>query len=82
MASVVKTVKLPKELAVRLARIAKARGRSESEIIREGIERMTEADEGLDMQALIGADVGVGSGPKDLSSNRRRLAGYGRSRDR
>jgi hypothetical protein len=69
-------------LAEKLARVAKARGRSESEIIREGIEKVTEADEGLDMQTLIGADIGIGRGPSDLSTNRKRLTGYGRSRHR
>lgn len=82
MASVIKTVKLPKILAQKLARVAKARGRSESEIIRDGIEKVTERDEGLDMQELIGPDIGIGRGPSDLSTNRTRLAGYGRSRNR
>ena len=83
MASVVKTVKLPKALAAALARMAKARGCSESELIREGIEKVTRAeDDGLDMQALIGPDLGIGRGPEDLSTNKKHLAGYGRSRHR
>jgi len=80
--SVVKTVKLPKPLASALARMAKTRGCSESELIREGIEKVTRGDDGLDMQALIGPDLGAGQGPKDLSSNRKHRAGYGRSRHR
>jgi hypothetical protein len=82
MASVTKTVKLPAPLASALARVAKARGRSESELIREGIEKIAGDDEGLDMQALIGPDVGVGRGPRDLSCDRKHRAGYGRSRNR
>jgi transposase-like protein len=80
--SVVKTVKVPKATAAALARVAKAHGCTESELIREGIRRITEDEGGLDMQALIGPDVGVGTGPADLSSNRKHLVGYGRSRSR
>ena len=82
MSSVIKTVKVPKAVAVALARAAKARGCSESELIREGILRVAEDTGGLDMQALIGPDVGVGNGPGDLSSSRKRMVGYGRSRRR
>jgi len=82
MSHVVKTVKLPRTLALALARKAKAQGRTESELIREGLERITSDDDGLDMQALIGPDIGIGHGPRDLSSSRKRLRGYGRSRNR
>jgi len=78
--SVTKTVKLPRPLAAALARAARARVCSESDLIRRGIERVLETDEGIDMAALIGPDIGVGRGPRDLSSNRKHLAGYGRSR--
>jgi hypothetical protein len=80
MAMVLKTVKLPANLAAALARKAKARGLTESELIREGIEQVTGSIDGLDMQAAIGADVGAGAGPSDLSTNRKRLSGYGRTR--
>jgi hypothetical protein len=79
---VTKTVKMPKALADALSRAAKARGLPESELIREGIERVTREDEGLDMLALIGGDFGLGHGPQDLSTNRQRLSGYGRTRHR
>lgn len=82
MSTVIKSVKLPQALAAALARAAKARGLSESELIREGIEHVAGEDGGLDMAALIGPDIGVGRGPQDLSSNRKRMAGYGRSRHR
>jgi hypothetical protein len=61
---------------------AKARGCSESELIREGIEKVTRGEDGLDMHALIGSDIGIGHGPRDLSSSRGQLRGYGRSRNR
>ena len=81
-ASVVKTVKLPRRIAAALSRTAKARGCSESEVIREGIERIAGGDDGYDMQALIGGDVGIGRGPRDLARSKARRAGYGRSRHR
>ena len=80
MASVIKTVKVPRDLAGLLARAARRRGVSESELIREGVQRVIRDEPGLDMQALIGGDIGVGEGPRDLSCNRKRLGGYGRSR--
>lgn len=79
---VVKTVKLPKRIAAMLARVASARGCSESELIREGIEKVTGGDDGLDMQVAIGADLGIGRGPNDLSHNRKHFSSYGRSRNR
>lgn len=81
-ASVTKTVKLPRPIAAALARTAKARGCTESALIREGIEKVTGEDAGLDMQALIGSDLGIGRGPHDLSTNRKHLSKYGRPRNR
>jgi hypothetical protein len=80
--SVVKTVKLPKQVAAALKRAARARGCTESELIRQGIEAVTKEDEGLDMVALIGPGIGIGRGPGDLSTNRRHMVGYGRARNR
>lgn len=82
MSSVAKTVKIPKSLAAALSREARERDLTESELIREGIRRVVETKDGLDMEALIGPDVGIGKGPRDLSSNRKRLNGYGRPRHR
>lgn len=82
MGTVLKTVKLPAELATALARKAKARGQTESALIREAIQYVTRDDDGIDMQALIGKDFGVVKGPRDLSTNRKRLSGYGRTRNR
>ena len=82
MASVTKTVKVSRDLAGLLARAARRRGVSESELIREGVQRVIQDEPGLDMQALVGSDLGVGEGPRDLPHNRKRLSGYGRSRHR
>ncbi|HWA73319.1 MAG TPA: CopG family transcriptional regulator [Polyangiaceae bacterium] len=82
MGMVLKTVKLPPDLAAALSRKAKARGLTESDLIRQGIEQVTRDDDGLNMQSIIGADVGAGSGPRDLSTSRKRMSGYGRTRNR
>jgi hypothetical protein len=82
MSTVVKTVKIPRPLAAALARAAAARQCSESELIREGIGRVVGVDEGIDMLAAVGQDLGIGRGPRNLSSNRKLRAGYGRSRNR
>lgn len=79
---VVKTVKISKSLASALKRAAKARGCSESDLIREGIEHVTGEGEGIDMAAALGRGIGIGKGgPPDLSSNREHMRGFGRSRD-
>ncbi|HEY5928586.1 MAG TPA: CopG family transcriptional regulator [Kofleriaceae bacterium] len=79
---VVKTVKLPKALAAALKRVAKQRSCSESELIREGIERVTSSeDDGIDMVAAIGDGFGIVRGPGDLSYNKKHMQGYGRSRN-
>jgi Arc/MetJ-type ribon-helix-helix transcriptional regulator len=82
MATVTKSVKLPEELARQLEAQAHHQGTSESELIREGITRVIRDAGGLDMRALIESDLGIGSGPVDLSGNRRHREGYGRSRHR
>jgi hypothetical protein len=81
-ATVVKTVKLPKALAAALARTAKQRGCTESELIREGIERVTSEDEGIDMVKALGDGIGIAQGPPDLSWNKKYMRGFGRSRNR
>lgn len=83
MQTVVKSFKLPKPLAAALKRVAKARGCSESELIREAVERVThEAEQGIDMVAALGRGIGVVRGPGDLSWNKRHMRGFGRSRGR
>jgi hypothetical protein len=79
---VVKTVKLSKRLAAALARTAKQRGCTESELIREGIARVTSEDDGIDMVAALGDGIGIVRGPGDLSWNKKYMRGFGRSRGR
>jgi hypothetical protein len=80
-ATVVKTVKLPKKLAATLARIAKKRGCSQSELIRLGIERIAQEDAtGIDMFKALRSSIGKFHGPGDLSYNKKYMRGFGRSK--
>ncbi len=77
------TLKLPEELAQRLARVAERRGITKSEAAREALARFVAEPEpkaygpsALDLAGdLVGAVTG---GPADLSTNPRHLDDFGR----
>ncbi len=81
---VTKTFKLPRKLARELSNSAKARGVSESELIRKSLESTLSQppDEGIDMAEAMRDFIGSVRGPRDLSTNRKHMKGYGRSRNR
>lgn len=70
------TVKLSDSCDARVRRLARERGTSTSNVIREALERgLAAADDALaDIRDLIG----LAEGPADLSSNPDHLEGYGR----
>jgi predicted DNA-binding protein len=74
------TVKLPPPLEARLDALVRRRGQRKSVLVREAIERLVaergEAGAGSVLDLLRDLK-GVGNGPKDLSSNRRHMKGYG-----
>lgn len=75
------TLKLPEPLAARLAKLAKRRGVSRSQLVREAIEHTvnTVADAGAPSCLDLARDlVGSHEGPATLSSDKRHLKGYGR----
>jgi predicted DNA-binding protein len=82
MRSTTKSVKLPGSMARALKKEARRRGTTESELIREGIERVVARGEGLDMETELRDGLGVAEGPPDLSTARKHLKGYGTSRRR
>ena len=62
-----------------LQRLKRSTGRTESEILRRGLQ-LVAAEEGQSRSALALAGPSVGrfkKGPKDLSTNRRHLEGFG-----
>ena len=75
------TVKLPRVLAERLRTAVVRRRSTRSAVVRDAIEALLAADAGRAEGSCydLSSDLaGIVIGPVDLSSNRRRLKGYGR----
>jgi metal-responsive CopG/Arc/MetJ family transcriptional regulator len=75
------TVKLARGLSERLERAAVRRRSTRSAVVREAIAAHLAAEGGRaegSCYALSSDLAGIVTGPTDLSSNRRRLKGYGR----
>jgi hypothetical protein len=79
---VVKTLKIPEDLAARIQRQARATKSTVSAVMREALERGLAEDAGIDMTEALKGIIGSASGPGDLSSNKAYFNGYGRSRSR
>ena len=78
------TVRVPETLTVRLRSWSRAKGASESEIVRKALENYLghsapgqTAFELAEQAGLIGAALRA---PKDLSTNRRHFKGFGKSK--
>jgi Arc/MetJ-type ribon-helix-helix transcriptional regulator len=75
------TVKLPRPLDERLSRAVVRRRSTRSAFVRDAIEAHLAAEAGRAEGSCydLSSDLaGILTGPTDLSSNRRRLKGYGR----
>ena len=75
------TVKLPRPLGARLSRAVIRRRSTRSAVVREAIEAYLAAETATGEGSCydLASDLaGCVSGPADLSSNRRRMRGYGR----
>jgi predicted transcriptional regulator len=79
MANPMRTVsfKLPAELDEALDQLARRRGTSRSDIVREAIEALAKGGR-QSVRAVAGRLVGSLEGPTDLASNPKHLAGYGK----
>ncbi len=74
------SLKLPDELAARLSHAVRKKGQSQSELLRQAIERyLRESHKATEGSVLdLCADLaGCVRGPVDLSSSRKHLRGYG-----
>lgn len=71
--------RLSQEDRVALEELKKATGRSESELVREGLRLMRrQLEQEKSALQLAGKSVGkFAGGPKDLSTNKDHLAGFG-----
>lgn len=72
------TVKLPEALASWLSRRARQLGRSQSELVREAIERARNGADGQTCHDLVADDCGVIDGPQDLSTNAKHFRRFGK----
>lgn len=84
MASSRITVRIPEKLTARLRSRSKAKGTTESDLVREALEnylgRSGNERSAFEMAEEAGI-IGIAqNGPKDLSTNRRHLRGFGRRR--
>lgn len=73
-------LKVPDDIDEKLAARAKSIGKTKSEVTREALARFLESEQvtGLSCLDLVRDLVGTARGPGDLSSNKKRLDGYGR----
>ena len=72
------TIRLSRQESARVARLAKQKRTSRSEVVRQAIAALAQAEQGSALEAW-GDAVGVAEGgPRDLATNRRHLAGYGK----
>lgn len=71
------TVKLPETLATWLSRRARELDRSQSDLVREALQRVSKGTSGVSCHDLFADVCGVIDGPKDLSTNQKHLAGFG-----
>lgn len=71
------SIKLPRTLSAKVSRLAKRRNVSRTEIVRDALEAYTRAEgstAGSAVSDLKGCLKGL---PRDLSTNRKHLEGYG-----
>lgn len=71
------TVKLPDALAEWLARTARELGRPQSDLVREALQRRSEGAGAPNCHDLLADVCGTIDGPKDLSTHRKHMAGFG-----
>jgi hypothetical protein len=71
------TVKLPEPLAAWLTKRAAELGRSQSELVREALQKLREGGGAVSCHDLMADVCGTVGGPKDLSTNARYLDGLG-----
>jgi len=69
--------KLPAELDELLGELARRRGATKSELVRKGLEAFA-AGTRRSVTAAAGKLVGSLQGPKDLSTNRKYMRGFGK----
>ncbi len=73
------SIKLPRHLGAKVARLAKRQGKTRSQVVRDALEAYPE---GRRFGDVAGRFAGIARGlPSDLSTNPKHLEGYGRGRE-
>ena len=77
------TIKLPDGLAARLEGLVRRRSTTRSAVVREAVESLlsregSDADAGSCLDLARDLAGSLAGGPKDLSSNKKHLRGFGR----
>lgn len=71
------TIKVPEALSAKVARIAKKRGSTRSEVVREALQAY-EGGERPSFAEAAARFLGAAKGPGDLSTNPKHMKGYGK----
>jgi predicted transcriptional regulator len=71
------SIKLPEHLEQLLDRLARERNLTRSAVVREALEAYANRSRASSVTAAAGDLVGSLSGPADLSTSRKHLAGFG-----
>jgi len=78
------TVRVPQALTARLRSRSRAKGTTESELVREALEtylgRTKEGRSAYELAEEAGVIGTANNAPEDLSTNRRHFKGFGKSR--
>jgi len=78
------TVRVPQALTVRLRDCSRAKGTTESELVREALENYLGHSGGERSAYDLAEEAGIigpaRNGPRDLSTNKRYLKGFGKSK--
>ena len=72
------SVKLPAPMANWLVRRARELKRSQSDLVREALERFQQGRSGVSCHDLLQDVCGSFRGPRDLSANSKHLTGFGK----
>jgi Arc/MetJ-type ribon-helix-helix transcriptional regulator len=72
------TVRLPEPLAVWLSQRARELGWSKSDLVRDALERARNRRDGASRHDVLANMCGTVRGPRNLSTNRRHFAGFGK----
>ena len=72
------TIRISRKQSARIARLAKQRRVSRSEVVRQGIEALERGDGPSALEAWRSAVGVIKNGPRDLATNPKHLKGFGR----